>query len=101
MNQLARMNPALGPGVSDYVQSDRKRAVTGRKLANARVLRALDSMTALAEFARDYHRGTKIPRDVWVHAKIMGEYLGYPPAKDWLPQFLNRPAQHGRTGTGR
>jgi hypothetical protein len=100
MNQLARLNQPRGPGVSGYLPSDRKRPAVGQKLANARVLRALDSMTALAEFARDYHRGTKIPRDVWVHAKIMGEYLGYPPAKDWLPHFLNRPAQR-RTGTGR
>jgi hypothetical protein len=87
--------------VSGYAESDRKRPVAGQKLANPRVLRALDSMTALAEFAREYHRGAKIPRGIWVHAKIMGEYLGYPPAKDWLPNFLNRPVQRGRTGTDR
>ena len=72
--------------------SERKRALASvPKQPSARVLRALDSMTVLSEFARDYQHGTRIPPSIWAHAKIMGEYFGYPPAKTWLPQFLNRP----------
>jgi hypothetical protein len=72
--------------------SERKRLpASGPRQPSARVLRALDSMSVLAEFARGYERGSKIPPSIWAHAKIMGEYFGYPPAKTWLPQFLNRP----------
>jgi hypothetical protein len=79
-----------GLHLSGYVLSARKKPRVAPKRANARVLQALDSMAVLAEFARDYRPGSRIPRSVWAHADIMGEYLGYPPAKDWLPGFLNR-----------
>lgn len=51
---------------------------------------ALDSMTALSDFARDYKKGAPIPPSIWEHAEIMGDYFRYPPAERWLPQFLNR-----------
>ncbi len=62
---------------------------TGGKRLNPRVLRALDSMDALAHFAREYQRGTPIPEAIWTHAEIVSEYLGYPPPQRWLWTWLN------------
>jgi hypothetical protein len=48
-------------------------------------------MDALAHFARAYERGAPIPDEMWQHAEIVGEYLGYPPPKQWLWTWLNDP----------
>ena len=60
---------------------------------NPRVATALDSMSVLAEYARGYVRGTPIPEDMWAHAHIVGEYLGYPAPERWLWQWLNGPRE--------
>jgi hypothetical protein len=57
---------------------------------NPRVVQALDSMSVLAEFGRGYKRGSVVPAAIWMHAHIVGRYLGYPPPLQWLPEFLNR-----------
>jgi hypothetical protein len=55
-----------------------------------RCLRALESMEAISVFDRHYQRGTPIPAAIWKHAEIVGEYLGFPSAAEWLPMFLHR-----------
>jgi hypothetical protein len=54
-----------------------------------RVERVLDSMRELSEFGLGYRRGAAVPDRVWQHAEIVGEYLGYPPPRMWLWQWLN------------
>jgi len=46
-------------------------------------------MDALAHYARRYDRGSEIPSDIWNHADIVSDYLGYPPARQWLWRWLN------------
>ena len=65
--------------------------VQGMKRIDPRVVRALDSMDALAHFAKAYTRGTPIPDDMWDHAAIISDYLHYPPPQKWLWQWLNDP----------
>ena len=62
---------------------------TPTNVLNPRVVQALDSMSILADFARGYHRGALVPASIWMHAHIVGRYLGYPPPRRWLPEFLN------------
>ena len=66
-------------------------SVARGKPLSPRVVSALDSMEALAHFARAYERSAPIPDAIWQHAEIMSEYLGYPPAKHWLWTWLNQP----------
>jgi hypothetical protein len=63
----------------------------GMKRLDPRVIRALDSMDALAHFAKEYTRGTPIPDDMWDHATVISDYLHYPPPQRWLWQWLNDP----------
>jgi hypothetical protein len=48
-------------------------------------------MDALAHFARSYERGASVPEEMWQHAEIISDYLGYPPPKRWLWTWLNDP----------
>jgi hypothetical protein len=48
-------------------------------------------MEALAQFARVYERGARIPDAMWHHAEVISDYLDYPPPKRWLWQWLNDP----------
>ena len=61
----------------------------GGKRLDPRVVRALDSMDALAHFARAYKRGTLIPEAMWQHAEVISDYLRYPPPERWLWTWLN------------
>ena len=67
----------------------RRSQPTGGNPLNPRVVQALASMDALAEFARAYERGAPIPDTMWKHADVVSEYLGYPPPQQWLCMWLN------------
>jgi hypothetical protein len=68
-----------------------KSGAQGMKRLDPRVVRALDSMDALAHFAREYTRGAPIPDEMWDHAAVVSDYLRYPPPQRWLWQWLNDP----------
>jgi hypothetical protein len=68
--------------------------VIGMRRPSDRCLRALDSMNVISMFDRHYQRGSPIPPSIWAHAEIVSDYLGSPPATEWLPLFLNRALEH-------